>query len=420
MEHPLERPVRKPYGLLAVRGSKEVLRQNPFSSRRFGFIPLELTQSRNNMDATTQTYLKVLLIEDDEDDYIIFRDMLSQIGSAKFLLQWANTYDSGLREICRGNHDVYLLDYRLDKGDGLELLKEATARGCEIPIILLTGHGGYDVDVQAMSAGASDYLVKGDITPNTLERAIRYSVAQKRAELELRKYRNHLEQLVQERTRELETANDQLRFEIDVRRMAERTIRQLAAIVQGSDDAIISLTLEGIVTSWNRAAEIIYGYAASEAIGQRISINVPPEYLEEMLELLARIGRGERIFHHETIRKKKNGEYLNVSLTISPVKDDDGTIIGVSTIARDITERERVRKEKEKLIRELQDALANVKTLRGLFPICAWCKKIRDDQGYWQQIEAYIRDHSDADFSHCICPECAEKEREKLRRLMGQ
>ncbi|MDR3554039.1 MAG: PAS domain S-box protein [Syntrophobacteraceae bacterium] len=372
------------------------------------------------MDATVQTCLKVLLIEDDEDDYIIFRDMLSQIGSAKFLLQWANTYDSGLREICRANHDVYLLDYRLDKGDGLELLREATARGGEIPIILLTGHEGYDVDIQAMSAGASDYLVKGHITPNTLERAIRYSVAQKRAELELRKYRNHLEQLVQERTRELETANDQLRIEIDVRRMAERAIRQLAAIVQGSDDAIISLTLEGIVTSWNKAAEIIYGYAASEAIGQRISINVPPEYFEEMLELLARIGRGERIFHHETIRKKKNGEYLNVSLTISPLRDDDGTIIGVSTIARDITERERVRKEKEKLIRELQDALANVKTLRGLFPICAWCKKIRDDQGYWQQIEAYIRDHSDADFSHCICPVCAEEERDKLRRLMGQ
>jgi hypothetical protein len=90
-----------------------------------------------------------------------------------------------------------------------------------------------------------------------------------------------------------------------------------------------------------------------------------------------------------------------------------GEVIGASTIARDITERERVRKEPQKLIAELQEALAKVKTLKGLLPICAWRRKIRDDQGYWQQIEAYISDHSEADFSHSICPECARKVRAK-------
>jgi PAS domain S-box-containing protein len=359
--------------------------------------------------------LRVLLIEDDEDDYIVLQSMLSEISSTKFYLQWVDTYEAGVRGICRAEHDVYLLDYRLGQKDGVELLREVIARGCEMPIILLTGLGGYDVDIEAMEAGAADYLVKGQITPDLLERSIRYSIVQKHADLELRRYRDYLEQLVQERTRELEETNSKLLIEVDVRRKAERASRQLAAIVEGSDDAIISQTLAGIITSWNKAAEIIYGYSAAETIGQPISIHTPPEYIQEMPDLLARIGRGERIVHHETIRRRKDGDDINVSLTISPVKDDSDAIIGASTIARDITERERVRKEREKLITELQEALAKVKTLKGLLPICAWCKQIRDDRGYWQQIEAYIRDHSEADFSHGICPACARKAREEFQ-----
>jgi PAS domain S-box-containing protein len=361
-------------------------------------------------------YLRVLLIEDDEDDYTVLRSMLSEIGSTKFHLQWVRTYDAGVEGICRAEHDVYLLDYRLGERDGVELLREVIARGCQMPIILLTGQGGYDVDIKAMEAGASDYLVKGQITPHLLERSIRYSVVQKHADLELRRYRDYLEQLVQERTRELEETNRRLQVEIDVRREAERASRQLAAIVEGSDDAIISQTLAGIITSWNKAAEIIYGYTAEEAIGQPVSIHMPPEHIQEIPALLARIGRGERIVHHETIRRRKNGADISVSLTISPIRGDSDSIIGASTIARDITERERVRKEREELILELREALAKVKTLKGLLPICAWCKKVRDDSGYWQQIEAYIRDHSEADFSHGICPACAQKAREEFHR----
>ena len=360
-------------------------------------------------------YLRVLLIEDDEDDYTVLRSMLSEISSTTFYLQWVSTYEAGVEGICRAEHDVYLLDYRLGRKDGVELLREVIARGCEMPIILLTGQGGYDVDIEAMEAGADDYLVKGQITPDLLERSIRYSIARKRTDIELKKYRDHLEDVVLERTRELEEANSKLQIAIDVRRKAEKASKQLAAIVEGSDDAIISQTLAGIITSWNKAAEIIYGYTAAEVIGRAISTYIPPEHLHEIPDLLARIHRGEPIVHYETIRRRKNGDYINVSLTISPVRDDSDSIIGVSTIARDITERERARAEREKLIIELQEALAKVKTLKGLLPICAWCKKIRDDSGYWQQIEAYIRDRSEADFSHGICPACAQKAREELK-----
>ncbi|MGO8946015.1 MAG: PAS domain S-box protein [Syntrophobacteraceae bacterium] len=355
-------------------------------------------------------YLSVLLIEDDEDDYALLKSLFSEISSTTFRLEWMDTYEAGLREICRVEHDICLFDYRLGARSGLELLREAALRGCEIPIILLSGQGGYDVDVKAMEAGASDYLVKGQITAELLERSIRYSIVQKHADIELRRYRDHLEEVILERTGELQQANTKLQIEIDVRRKAEEASRQLAAIVEGSDDAIISQTLDGVITSWNKAAEILYGYTAAEAIGQKsTSLHIPPAHLDEISNLLYRVGRGERIFHHEATYRSKDGHDIGVSLSISPIKDNAGNIIGVSTIARDISERERVRKEREKLIAELQEALVKVKALKGLLPICAWCKKIRNDQGYWQQIEAYIRDHSEADFSHGICPECAQK-----------
>jgi len=361
-------------------------------------------------------HLSALLIEDDEDDYISLKSLFSEISSTRVRLEWANAYEEGLQGVCRAAHDVCLLDYRLGARSGLELLREAIRRGCEMPIILLSGQGGYDVDVKAMEAGASDYLVKGQITADLLERSIRYSIVQKRADIELRRYRDHLEEVILERTRELQEANVKLKIEIDVRRKAEEASKQLAAIVEGSDDAIISETLDGVITSWNKAAEILYGYSAAEAIGQKsTSLHIPPDRLDEIPDLLERIGRGERIFHHEATYRSKYGHDIAVSLTMSPIRDNAGTIIGTSTIARDLSERERVRKEREKLIAELQQALVKVKALKGLLPICAWCKKIRDDQGYWQQIEAYIRDHSEADFSHGICPECAHKVRTEIQ-----
>src|SRR4029077_21110175 len=98
-----------------------------------------------------------------------------------------------------------------------------------------------------------------------------------------------------------------------------------------------------------------------------------------------------------------------VSLSVSPVLNGAGKIVGASTIARDITERKRADRERERLVGELQRALGEVKTLGGLLPICSHCKKIRDDKGYWNQIELFIRQRSDAKFTHSICPECARK-----------
>ena len=412
-------------------GKKSIKKRDlPLTAMNTAPAPDEIVRDRRRKINTWQNHepalgktmekrsVRVLLIEDDEDDYTYLMGLLSDTGSATFHIEWARTYEAGVQRVCSAQHDVCLLDYRLGARDGLELLREATGRGCRKPIILLTGQGGYDVDLKAMQAGASDYLAKEQITADLLERSIRYSIAQNRADIELKRYRDHLEDVVLERTRDLEEANRKLQIEIGVRRKAQESIKQLAAIVEGSEDAIISMTLDGIITSWNKAAETIYGYTEAETIGQHSkSLYVPAEHADEVSDLLERIVRGERIVHYEAIRRRKSGEDITVSLSISPIRDNTGAIIGASTIARDITERKRIREEREGLIAELQDALAKVKTLKGLLPICAWCKKIRDDQGYWQQIEAYVRDRSEADFSHGICPSCAQRAREQIKAM---
>ncbi|HEY3456079.1 MAG TPA: PAS domain S-box protein [Bryobacteraceae bacterium] len=127
----------------------------------------------------------------------------------------------------------------------------------------------------------------------------------------------------------------------------------LSAIVDSSDDAIVSKDLNGIVMSWNNAAERLFGYTAAEAVGQSITLIIPPDRIDEESRILERLRRGERIDHFETIRMRKDGNRLNVSLTISPVKDMDGRIVGASKIARDITTRIR----QEKALRDANEAL---------------------------------------------------------------
>ena len=141
--------------------------------------------------------------------------------------------------------------------------------------------------------------------------------------------------------------------DITERRTLEEAHSKLAAIVEFADDAIIGEDLEGIIVSWNRGAEIAYGYNAKEIVGKSISLLMPPNHPDEYKEVLAKIARGETLKHYETQRKRKDGQNMDVSLSISPVKDASGKIISSSTIARDITERRDIEKGLEKARKEL-------------------------------------------------------------------
>ncbi|HVS41107.1 MAG TPA: PAS domain S-box protein [Candidatus Dormibacteraeota bacterium] len=134
----------------------------------------------------------------------------------------------------------------------------------------------------------------------------------------------------------------------------------LAAIVDSSDDAIISKTLDGRITSWNTAAEAMYGYTADEAVGRPIELIIPPDRDGEMESILARIRRGERVDHHETVRLRKDGRPVPVSLTVSPVHGVDGTPVGASSISRDITERKKTQAKFEGLLEAAPDAMVGV------------------------------------------------------------
>ncbi len=148
----------------------------------------------------------------------------------------------------------------------------------------------------------------------------------------------------------------------------EISSRRLAAVVESSYDAIITKDLNGIITSWNRAAEDLFGYSASEAIGRPISFYAPEDRADEMRMILARISRGERVHHFETKRKTKDGRILDVSLTVSPIRDREGRIVGASKILRDITERKQAEQERSLLLQREQDARATAELLNQVGP----------------------------------------------------
>lgn len=176
--------------------------------------------------------IKVLLVDDDEDDYILTHDWFREFQVAGCELEWMATYEVARNAMVNNQHDVYLVDYRLGPHNGLELLREAVALGCSSPIILLTGQGDREIDLKAMQAGAADYLEKSQLTPLLLERSIRYALERKRA---------------------------------------EQKIREQAALLDVVTNAIFVHDLDNFILFWNKAAEHLYGWTASEAIGKKTS-----------------------------------------------------------------------------------------------------------------------------------------------------
>jgi PAS domain S-box-containing protein len=155
--------------------------------------------------------------------------------------------------------------------------------------------------------------------------------------------------------------------DITERRQAEQLIRDtdaryrtLAAIVESSEDAVLSKDLNGVIMSWNEGAERLFGYTAEETIGKPVTMLIPTERHDEEPAILARIRRGERVEHYETIRQRKDGSMVDISLTISPVRNQDGKIIGASKIARDITERRRAEEQQHLLVREMDHRIKNL------------------------------------------------------------
>lgn len=145
-----------------------------------------------------------------------------------------------------------------------------------------------------------------------------------------------------------------LAADVTARKAAEEEVARLAAIIESSEDAIVGKTLDGLITSWNKGAEKLYGYSAEEVLGRPVSLLVPPERSDELPGIYERIKRGEHVEHFETIRMKKDGTRINISLSVSPIKNSENTVIGASAITRDITKHKMADEELKKKMGELE------------------------------------------------------------------
>ena len=206
------------------------------------------------------------------------------------------------------------------------------------------------------------------------------------------------------------------------RRKAEEATRQSEARFRDLFDAAPvgyhEMDLDGRVTRINRTELAMLGFAANEMLGHEIW-----EFMEKSQREQARVEYEDKMGGRTSADSPFEGNFVHRDGTLIPVlaqsgllRDTGGNIIGARTTIQDISERKRSEEEREGLILELQGALTRIKALSGLLPICSSCKKIRDDKGYWSQIETYIRDHSEVDFSHGICPECASQLYPELQR----
>jgi len=149
-------------------------------------------------------------------------------------------------------------------------------------------------------------------------------------------------------------------LDITDRKSGEEAVQRLAAIVESSDDAILTKNLDGVIMTWNKGAERVFGYTAEEIVGKSVLVLIPEDHRDEEPSILSQIRSGKRIDHYETIRRRKDGTLLDISLTVSPVRGPDGKIIGASKIARDISELKRTQQQRELLLREMDHRIKNL------------------------------------------------------------
>jgi PAS domain S-box-containing protein len=192
----------------------------------------------------------------------------------------------------------------------------------------------------------------------------------------------------------------------------EETQSQLRQLMLAAYDAMIIIDEDSGIQLWNQAATRIFGYSAEEAAGKDLmELIIPERNRTEQKRIRGQILQSGR---HDLIERSKeapalhkNGSEILVELSFSLVRLNGR--LHILVVGRDISERKKREAERELLLTSLEEALANIKTLRGLVPICSACKRIRDDKGFWSQVESYVSAHSEAKFSHGICPECARK-----------
>ena len=188
-----------------------------------------------------------------------------------------------------------------------------------------------------------------------------------------------------------------------------KKIEVLELVLGASTDPIFSILEDGTYRYVNLAFSSHFDRTPEQVIGQRIYDIFPLEEAEKRMTVVKKaFATGETIVFDVRVPMAREPDRYFIT-SVRPITDATGQVTSVICISKDITERKHAEEDRESLIEELQNALARVRMLSGLLPICASCKKIRDDHGYWTQIESYLHDHAEVEFSHGVCPECATR-----------
>ena len=239
--------------------------------------------------------LRVLLVEDDEEDYMITRDLFEEIPDHRYNIEWIDTYESALPVILEQRHDVYMLDYHLGARDGLELLSEALAAGCRAPMIMLTGQGGRQVDLEAMRLGAYDYLVKGHITPQMLERAIRYAL---------------------EHAKSTEALREMVRVSSSLLTIVNHMKRGVAITDPLLDDNPIIYANDQYLA--------LTGYGRDELVGRNPRLLQGPETDPAEVAVMRRAVEQGAQYKGQLLNYKKDGTPIEVELEFYPIHNKQG------------------------------------------------------------------------------------------------
>ena len=253
-------------------------------------------------------WVDILLVDDDEDDYVLVRDLLSDMEQTAFRIEWVDQYDQGLKKVLANQHDVYLVDYRLGKANGLDLLKAATDAGLRSPIIVLTGKGLPEIDVRAMQMGAADYLVKGQVSAPTIERSIRYAINNAR------------------------TINQLHREEQRYRSLFEQSI-----------NAIYMLDDQLLLTNANASMLRLFAHTMTTLREQHL----PELFSEEKdyQEFQQRLTQYQFVRHFEAPLRRSDGRAILCSISIASLTDMNGRVNGYQGVIEDISEKRKIQQE---------------------------------------------------------------------------
>lgn len=380
--------------------------------------------------------IKILVLEDNPDDLFLFQDYLESAMDIRAHVMHAETLARAIDIAADHPVDVAVLDLQVPDSVGIETFETFHQKFPMIPTIIFTGNQELDMAIKAVQHGAQDYILKGELSPAAMVRMIRHAIERQRLLTRLTRTQDELKQTLAEfNTRETEIKGllkgaravlEQTDFETTARKVFDIC----AELIGASSGYVALLTEDGLEN------DVLFLEAGNRPCSVDPELPMPIRGLRETAYETGQVVYCNEFMASHWTQYLPEGHVALANVLFAPLvlggkplgliglankkggfTENDKQIAGgfgeLAAIAlqnsRNLDQRDAAQEKNRQLIDDLKEALAKVKTLSGLVPICSHCKKIRDDQGYWNQLEAYIQSHSEAQFSHSICGDCLKE-----------